>query len=133
MCLIEALTGAEKGGGTVTALVPADGPFTRDDGFLEDVALVEMLAQAYAALQGYEDRLRGEEVKRGFLVGVRSMSVTGSARAGDRLEMALTTVASLDGFAIAEGEVRRGEEVLARGSLKLWISPDPAKEEPCAV
>lgn len=127
MRLIETLLTADEGGGTAAATIAADGPLTGADGRLEAIGLVEMMAQAYAALQGYEDQRRGEPVKRGFLVGVRGFHLTGEARAGDRLEVRVRTVAEMEGFALAEGEVRRGDEVLAAGSLKLWISPDPAE------
>ncbi len=87
--------------------------------------MVELLAQAYAAVHGYEDQLSGAAVQEGFLVGVRGLRLEGAARAGDRLLIAIRTVASLEGFAVAEGEVRRGAEVLARGNLKLWLPPRP--------
>lgn len=127
MRLVDTLLAAQDDAGIVTALVAADGPLTGQDGRLEGVGLVEMLAQAYAALQGYQDRQRGVPIRRGFLVGVRGMRLQGEALAGDRLEIRVRTLAQLDGFALAEGEVWRGAERLAAGSLKLWISPDPAE------
>jgi hypothetical protein len=38
----------------------------------------------------------------------------------------------MDGFALAEGEVWRNAELLAVGTIKLWVSPDVAEEVPCA-
>jgi hypothetical protein len=51
------------------------------------------------------------------------------ARVGDELRVAIHTVAELEGFALAEGTVRRGEELIASGALKLWIPPDAAGGE----
>jgi 3-hydroxyacyl-[acyl-carrier-protein] dehydratase len=133
MRLIDALTDFREQAGTLKAVVRSDSPLTRKDGTLEEVGLVEMLAQAYAALKGYEDRLGGEAVKRGFLVGVRALSTTGIARVGDHLEIHLKTVAVLDGFAVAEGKVLRGDDVLARGTLKLWVSSEIVEEDACAI
>lgn len=132
MRLVETLVSASDGAGIVEAAVAADGPLASPGGRLEPVGLVEMMAQAYAALKGYEDRSKGEEVKRGFLVGLRSLRLNGDACAGDHLEIRVRTTAEMDGFALAEGEIWRHAELLAVGTLKLWISPDVAEEVPCA-
>lgn len=110
-------------GGEVTARATADSPFAAADGRLEAVALVELLAQAYATLHGYEDRCQGRPPKMGFLVGSRSVRIEQEARVGDELRVTIRTVAELEGFALAEGEVRRGADLIAAGSLKLWIPP----------
>lgn len=127
MRLVETLLSAQGDAAVVTATVAADGPLTGESGRLEGVGLVEMLAQAYAAFQGYEDRRRGDPVRQGFLVGVRGMRLYGEALAGDRLEIRVRTLAQLEGFALAEGEIWRGTERLAAGSIKLWISSEPAE------
>lgn len=127
MRLIDTLMKAGAGAATAAATVAADGPLTGADGRLEEIGLVEMMAQTFAALQGYEDARRGQPMKRGFLVGVRWLKLQERAQAGDRLEVRVRTVAEMAGFALAEGEVCRDGEILATGSFKLWVSPEPAE------
>lgn len=129
MRLVDELVAWREEGGEVTARVAAGSPFATDDGRLEAVALVELLAQAYATLHGYEDRCQGRPPQMGFLVGSRSVRIEQEARVGDELRIAIRTVAELEGFALAEGEVRRGEELIAAGALKLWIPPAAAGGE----
>ncbi len=129
MRLVDRLLSFADGGGTVEAEVAAGHLFLDAGGYLDEVAMLEILAQAYAAVKGYSDLQRGGEVGQGFLVGIRRSHLQGRARLGDRLEVSIRTVASIEGFAIAEGEVRRGDEVLATGTLKLWVPPVPQKEQ----
>jgi hypothetical protein len=44
-------------------------------------------------------------------------------RLGDKLEIKVRAAARLEGFAVVEGSVRRGHELLAEGNIKLWIVP----------
>lgn len=124
MALIDRLLSCDGDGARAEATITAGHLFAAGDGTLDALALVEMFAQTYAAMQGFEDLRQGTPVKEGFLVGIRHLRVAGQARVGDRLEVVVRTVAAIDGFAVADGEVRRAGEVLATGSLKLWI-PEP--------
>lgn len=90
---------------------------------LADVGLIEMLAQAYAARQGYADMTAGLPIRGGYLVGLRGVRLLGRARIGDHLRISLRTLMSMDGFALVEGTVQRNDELLAEGTLKLWILP----------
>lgn len=123
MRLVDALLEFREKSGVVAATVTAEGPLTTCDGRLEAVGLIEILAQAYAAVQGYDDLRQGRPVQMGFLVGIRSIRIEGEARVGDRLLVQLRPLAEMEGFALAEGEIRRGDSLLASGTLKLWIPP----------
>jgi predicted hotdog family 3-hydroxylacyl-ACP dehydratase len=91
------------------------------DGTLDAVALVELLAQGYAVIKGYDDRRQGKEVSEGYLVGVRKFRVTGQARAGEQLLIRIRTVGSFEGFAVVDGEIENAIETIATGTIKLWI------------
>ena len=125
MCLLDTLLVCDDSSCRTEALVTATGIMVDGAGLLEPVALVEMIAQSFAAMRGYDDQRSGLPVREGFLVGIRRMELHTTVSVGDRLEIAVQTSAVVGAFAVAEGEVRRGAEVVARGSLKLWI-PDPA-------
>jgi 3-hydroxyacyl-[acyl-carrier-protein] dehydratase len=122
MRLVETLLSYGDAAGVVEARADADGILIDSDGALDEVALVEMLAQGYAVIKGYDDLLQGKEISRGYLVGVKKLSLTGRARAGETLLVRIRTIGSFEGFAVAEGEIERAGETIASGTLKLWIT-----------
>jgi predicted hotdog family 3-hydroxylacyl-ACP dehydratase len=129
MQLIEALEEFDGDSGAISAVVEAGNPLLEEDGALADVALLELLAQSFAALQGYADSFSGQQPRQGFLVGVRKVSFFARPHLGDRLRIHVQATARLEGFAVVEGKVMRGDEMLAEGNLKLWIVPPTGSEE----
>jgi len=128
MCLVDDLLACDDSTCRTTVLVSPQGIMVDAAGLLEPVALVEMIAQSFAAMRGYLDQRNGQPVREGFLVGIRHTELHGAVHAGERLELIVQTSAVVGAFAVAEGVVRRGAEVVASGSLKLWIpEPDPGK------
>jgi predicted hotdog family 3-hydroxylacyl-ACP dehydratase len=121
MRLVERLLSYGDAAGVVEANLSADSLLVAADGTLDTVALVELLAQGYAVIKGYDDRRQGKEVSEGYLVGVRKFRVTGRARAGERLLIRIRTVGSFEGFAVVEGEIENANGIIASGTLKLWI------------
>ena len=124
MLLVDRLLSCGDKAGEAEAEVRPDWPLVDEDGELDSVALVELLAQSYALVRGYEALLAGSAMREGFLVGMRKMETPGRAAAGDRLRVTVRTEADLEGFAVASGEVRRGDEILAQGSIKVY-TPTP--------
>lgn len=125
MCLVDTLLSVHEGCGVTESVLPRTSMMADEEGRLDEVAFMEMIAQSYAAFKGYMDLVEGKPAMEGFLVGVRHLVVTGRAVAGDRLLTSIRTVAALGGFAAVEGAVTRGDETLAAGTLKLWlVDPD---------
>lgn len=124
MLLIDRLLACREDGGCVEAVVRPDNPFVDGQGRLEPLAAVELLAQAFAACKGYADLAAESGPGKGFLVGVRKVALHGVARLGDTLMVNVAAKGEFDGFAVIEGEVRRDGELLASGSLKLWVPRD---------
>lgn len=129
MQLIEALEAFDGETGTVSARVDAGHLLLEEDGALAEVALLELLAQTFAAVQGYADSFSGQPARQGFLVGVRKVSFLARPRPGDRLEIKVRATARLEGFAVVEGSVMRGDNLLAEGNIKLWIVPPQGSEK----
>jgi predicted hotdog family 3-hydroxylacyl-ACP dehydratase len=121
MRLVDTLISFDNSAGVIEANVSADCILVNSDGSLDEAALVELLAQGYAVIKGYADRLQGEQISEGYLVGVRKLLVSGLARAGEQLRIDIRTIGSFEGFAVAEGEITRGSETIANGTFKLWI------------
>ena len=121
MRLVDTLISWADGTAEIEARPGADCILIGADGALAEAALVELLAQGYAVVKGYDDLLQGKEISEGYLVGVRKFQIAGRARAGERLLVRIRTVGSFEGFAVAEGEVERNGEIIASGTIKLWI------------
>lgn len=120
MLLLGALTACDGASVSATATVASGSPLVREDGTVEEAALVEILAQGYAALLGWRGIIAGRPVKKGFLVGSRSLAIHRPLRAGEKVTVTLRTVGAIEGFALAEGEIRAGDEVVAAGTIKLF-------------
>lgn len=110
----------EPGRARLRAVVGEDNPFVDAAGRLDGAAVIELAAQATAALKGYEARLRGEPVKIGYLVGIRDFELGPPARVGDELDLAVQVDFAMEQAALVYGEVRRGAEVIGAGTIKIW-------------
>ncbi len=121
MRLVDSLVACDDQGGVVETEIGRDHALVDENGILEPVILVELIAQGYAVFRGYTDRLAGLGVRRGLLVGVKRLECFGRACRGDRLRIKTRTVVELEDFAVAEGEVWRGTELLASGEIKVWV------------
>lgn len=121
MQLVDHLLNAADGSGTVEVNPGPGCPLSNSAGELDAVTLIELVAQSYAAVQGYDDLRAGRPAGQGFLVGIRRAQLFASSRCGERLLVEVRTVARLDAFAMVEGEVRAGERLLASAAIKLWL------------
>lgn len=122
MRLIDRLIAVDGKNGVVEARVGRDQLLVSVDGRLEEAALIEIIAQSYAALKGYIDRRDQLPVRRGFLVGIKKIVCQAAVQADDLLQVHIRTIAELDDFAVAEGEIRHRDEVVAHGEIKVWIN-----------
>ena len=129
MCLVDRLLEFKDQSGTVEARVLPGQLLVDDDGRLETLAVAEMIAQAYAAVKGYDDHLAGRPVRQGFLVGIRKIQFHQAVFAGDYLQIHVNTVGSIAGFAVVEGVVTRKSDIIAEGQIKLWVNEDEPTEK----
>jgi 3-hydroxyacyl-[acyl-carrier-protein] dehydratase len=124
MRLVDTLLSREEGGGVTESIFPAGAVMADERGAIDEVALVELIAQSYAAIKGHIDLVDGKPVGKGYLVGISRLKISGAAFAGDRLLTTIRTAGSFSGFAVIEGVVSRGGETVASGTMKLWL-PEP--------
>ena len=128
MLLLDRLLSCTASEGTADARVSAGNLFRLPDDTIHEAALFELMAQAYAAVQGFQNSLAGKPVSIGYLAGINRAVVHGVARVGDRLVVSVRQTALLPPFVRAEARVARGDETLAEGELTLFIPP--AAERP---
>jgi len=92
-----------------------------NDGVVDEVILVECLAQTCAASLGYQARLAGEEPSEGMLVGIKNFKFFKSAREGQTIELMTRIQHAVGHFRIIEGMASVSGEIIAKGELKLYI------------
>jgi radical SAM protein with 4Fe4S-binding SPASM domain len=109
-----------KESSTAEVKVSEDMVFVGEDGVLDDVAYLEMLAQAMAAHTGFMNVDNGG-APEGLLVGVKGLAVHGHARVGDTLKIVVGKVAQYGSeLAVVRGEVFRNGTRLAEGEITVW-------------
>lgn len=124
MRVVERLIAREGNEAVLEAALPAESLFAGEDGLLHPAVLLEMIAQGYAALRGWKSLAEGLPPKMGYLTAVKSFAAPGCARAGEQLTVVVREDGSVGDFSIAEGEVLRSGELLARASIRVWTPPD---------
>ena len=128
LCMINRLIDVKDHGGTAEADITADNVMADVDGQLDPFAVAEMIAQTYAAVEGYNTRLSGQPVKQGFLVGIRKILFLKKVFVGNLLRINVNTVGAISGFAVVSGQVTRNQELIAEGEIKLWIQSENQPE-----
>lgn len=110
----------ERGGMTETRLA-GDSVFVDAKGRLETVVAVELIAQSYAAVKGYLDRLENVAVRRGFLVGIQNLEITGTISSGGIILTEINILGGFAGFSVARGTIVCGGRCVATGKIKVWL------------
>lgn len=123
LLLLDRLLSCTPGEGTAEALISPGNLFRLPDDTIHAAALFELMAQAYAAVQGFQDHLAGKPVSIGYLAGITRAVVHGVARVGDRLLVTVRQTAFVPPFVRAEARIVRGGETIAEGELTLFIPP----------
>jgi predicted hotdog family 3-hydroxylacyl-ACP dehydratase len=119
---IDKLLETSKYSAVAESIVSSENILVDDDGGLDPLIMVEMMAQTFAAFQGYHELSNGLNVKRGFLVDVRKLQILDRCFRGDCLLIKLNRTGTFGGFDIANGEVICNDKVIASGTIKVWIA-----------
>lgn len=130
MLLVETLLAYDQmaGSGTILGGTKSGSVFTVGDEkgeetLLEEVVLLEMMAQAYACLRGYEDRLADRPPGMGFLVGVRHFNCYRQVDVSEEVTIKVATTTVVGDFFIAQAVVEVNLDKVAEAELKIWLPP----------
>lgn len=126
MLLIDTLLTAEAGSGCAETTISHDGIAMSDSRELAPAIFIELMAQTYAAVKGWEILQTGKEFPIGYLVGVQKFKAIGTATSGQKLTINVETVGEFEGFAVVEGFVKQSDTILAQGKIKLWVPEEGA-------
>lgn len=120
MLAVDQVLSSEAGLGRVTLRAQADAWYMRPDGGWDEVAGIELISQAAAAISGLTPPTGATKPPVCFLAEVRHYQVQGAVRTGDELVIDIRKAAEFGGFFITEGALRRGNTVLATAELTFW-------------
>lgn len=107
-----------------SVLIKEDMPFIEKDGSVDHVAYLEMMAQSIAALNGFRNMGASDSAPEGYLLGAKNLKINKTAYAGDSLSIMVFKYARYGGFGIVKGVVKRDNEILAEGEIKIWHKTD---------
>lgn len=122
MCCIDTLL-HEEGDNAVAAVVLQPGHALVTDGTLDRAGFIELAAQTAGARQGYVRKKKNLPPGAGFLVGAQEFVFAHDAHTGDALEIFVELTGEFRGVSVITASIRRGNEELARGKLKVFEPP----------
>jgi len=120
MLLVSELVACDGDDGEAVARLDASCPFATADGLLQEVALVELMAQTCAAAQGYRALSLNQPPRVGYLVGVSKTELHGQLRVGETCHIHTRVLGVFGTFAVTEATVVRDGQVIAKGTVKTW-------------
>lgn len=119
MRLVDTLLSVGECSAQVETVLKEDNPFLDENGQLESAAYMEIIAQAAAALNGFQLRDQTEKPE-GFLMGSKNIVVHDDARSGDRLITSVCKTHKFEDFGVILGRVERTGQCLAEGEIKVY-------------
>jgi radical SAM protein with 4Fe4S-binding SPASM domain len=120
MRIINTLDALAERSALCSALIKKEMPFIEEDGSIDNVAYLEMIAQSIAALNGFRSINESGSSIEGYLLGAKNLAIFGEAGEGDRLSIMVFKYARYGGFGIVRGVVSKNNEIIAKGEIKVW-------------
>lgn len=124
---IDELTGSAGGRTTSTFTVPGDSPYLDSEGRLMPEALLEVMAQCFAAGAGLRAAEAGQETSWGYLAAVRDLRVDAAVFSGETLHAEAEYRMSVGPLHMVDCRVLRDGIRIAGAQFKIFI---PENREP---
>ncbi|HEM48887.1 MAG TPA: hypothetical protein ENO27_01625 [Caldithrix sp.] len=123
MLLIDSLDEFSRDRGRGHLQISDKNLFIKNNGRLDAVVYIELLAQLIAAHSGYEAQLNNSISKIGFLVGLKDLKFYQFVSAGDIIDMHIKKDYEFDKISYVCGKIYCKNSLIAEGTLKLWEQP----------
>ncbi len=127
MLLLDTLLSIDAESMEARFTIKEDCIFLQENGTIEPVACMEILAQTFAAANGVRF-----PAKFGYLAAMRGMKVHGYAALGDTVLAKVRLITILGDIMVIEGALYKGEECIVEGQYKIFVPlsemPDTAEE-----
>lgn len=126
MLLIDALLTSEEGTGTAETTLVKNCIAVDESGMITPLIHIELIAQTYAAVKGWQIIQTGQDFPIGYLVGVQKFEALSPCKSAEQLTIHVETVGEFEGFAVVQGTVSSKETAIAQGKIKLWVPEEEA-------
>lgn len=101
-----------------------DGDYGLDNGNVLESALTECIAQTVAAKHGLNALKKNKEPDKGMLVGIDKLEFFMPVEKDSRLTINVEKSYSFGPFVIVDGTIHKDKELVAKGSMKLYLMED---------
>jgi 3-hydroxyacyl-[acyl-carrier-protein] dehydratase len=119
MLLVETLIERQGSRTLALATLPTCGLFVTAGRILPEY-FIELIAQTAALGNCYDALTSGMAVRDGMLVGIDAFSWFGQPPPGASVQMKTEVTFEFDTMKVIHGEVLAGQQLLARGDIKVW-------------
>ena len=107
---------------TITEFKVRDDHLFVSDGHLQESGLIENIAQTAAALNGYQARLQGGEVRKGFIGGIKNLRIIFLPAVGSTITTKVTEEHNVMDTSIIKGEVSLDGRLAASCEMKVFLN-----------
>lgn len=118
--MVDRLVSVEGRSATSVFQVKEENIFVRQGRFQES-GLMENIAQTAAAMEGYRARSGRGEVKNGYIGGIKNLEIDALPVVGTVLTTVVTESNFVMNTSIVNGEVRAGDQMIARCEMKISL------------
>jgi len=104
----------------VISVISKTNPFVDEKGYLSESLYFEILAQAAAAMNGFEKYDTGMPKPEGFLLGGKGINIYEHAKVEEELLVKVSKTAKFGDFGVVNGRIFRKESLIAEGEVKVY-------------
>ncbi len=115
MLLLDKLLYVDEKNTEASYTIDANCIFLKENNEIETIALLEILAQSFAAGNGVTN-----PQSFGYLASMRSMKVFGTAKLGDTLVAKVKCLATVGDIMVIEGQLFKQGECIVSGQFKIF-------------
>ncbi|MFH2057482.1 MAG: SPASM domain-containing protein [Pseudomonadota bacterium] len=106
--------------GKVESVFSKNSPFINQDGSIDEMAYMEIMAQSAATMNGFEKFDTGAPDPGGFLIGGQKIRIYTKAYAGEKLITDIYKTTKFGNFGILTATIKRQDDLIADGEIKIY-------------
>ncbi|MDR1195073.1 MAG: hypothetical protein LBL00_01180 [Endomicrobium sp.] len=124
MLLVDRILEENGNSGKASFLIKKDCIFLDENGFVLRPALIEMAAQALAAVDGYQKRREKKSSLQGFLVSVKNFEFYSDAKENDLVICAIEKIDEFANMHMVKVKTFVNDTLIAEGELRIFEITD---------
>lgn len=118
---VDWVTGANGLSADAIYTVPESSPYLDGEGRLMPEALLEIMAQCFAAGAGLQAAEIGRTLSWGYLAAVKDLRILSSVFSGDELRTEVSHSMSVGPLHVLDCRIMRGDAEVASAQLKIFV------------